>query len=52
MPFVKVNVREQIDEELKNNPEFKKLWKERHSKFFNDTMQGLLEAAEIEAQRK
>ena len=40
-------VKNQIDEELKKDPEFKKLRKEKHSQFFNDTMNGLLEAVEI-----
>ena len=40
-------VKNQIDEELENDPEFKKLWEEKHNQFFNDTMNGLLEAVEI-----
>ena len=46
MPFVQVNIKDQINEELENDPEFKELWEERHSQFFKDTMKGLLEATE------
>lgn len=47
MSFVKVNVKEQIEEKKKKDPEFKKAWDEYHNQMFKDTMIGLLEAIEI-----
>lgn len=47
MPFVKVNVKEQIEKKRQNDPEFRKAWDESHNEVFKDTMTGLLEAIEI-----
>lgn len=46
MPFVKVNVKEQIEKKRQNDPEFRKAWDD-HNELFKDTMTGLLEAIEI-----
>ena len=48
MPFVDVNVKEQIEKKRQNDPEFRKAWDESHNEIFKDTMTGLLEAVEIE----